>query len=408
MVIKAFILIEPYTLDTHLKSLVEELISNKIEPVLIHDVSELQDRINQEAPNQPILWFEHQNFYTPNITHLCNWLINNADGQFPAICDSSDSSDSSDSAAASSTSSTSSTSCNQSGRTLAFYPRGVQAVHGRYIVLKPHMFIALNVNKIFKAPEVENPRLIVYTHERDLYLQLTLNSVLHSLQSDRPPMTIVLNEPKNNVRSIALNFADKYSGQIDVLEVTPNSKMSAVCIALIWHRPKYFVVLEDDFILPSCVHKSYEHWPKQFVEKLNYFDLCGWGANFDNYPYVDTPQSWIHSQRYTNNKFLNGYLWMYNEKFNLMAQSLALSTDYFIKISRRLDRTATDLELFKQAQKGKCSPCALGYHIGWNQHQDGFQKLNTRDWGDFGWSGTYQVTNLVTNEKRTICPKKEL
>lgn len=177
---------------------------------------------------------------------------------------------------------------NQAGRTLAFYPRGVQAVHGRYIILKPHMFVTTSINKIFKAPEVENPRLILYTHERDTYLQLTLNSILHSITSsdtDKPPITIVLNEPKNNVRSTALNFVKKYSGQVDVLEVAPNAKMSAVCIALIWHRPKYFVVIEDDFILPNYVPKKYEHWPKQFVEKLNYFDLCGWGTNFDNYPY---------------------------------------------------------------------------------------------------------------------------
>jgi len=384
--LKAFILVEPYTLDTHLQFLVDELVGKNIDPVLIHDHTTLEERIRQQPQDQPILWYEHQNYHINSIEAVCSWLVSHIDTQFPGTTDKCE-------------------------RVLGFYPRGVNKINGKTIMLKPYPYRASIILKTFKEPFVENPRLILFTMDREPYFQLTINSLMHSLPpllQNKPPLTIVLNQPTEGTRRIALNAAKKYGNQLDILEVTPNSKITAISIALIWHRPKVFICLDDDFILPNYTADVYYNWPRLFNEKLQFFDICGWGINIDNYPYTPIPIEYTKSQINTNTKLLNGYSWMYNEPFTLMGQGLAMSAELYTKASRRHDRAGIDSIILPQAIKGKCSPTTLGYHIGWNQYQDGFVKLNARKWDDFGWSGTYQVHNSITGETREICPRKEL
>lgn len=377
MKVKAYIVIEKYVIQNYLEDLIKELTSKDIVPVLIHDVSKIEDLVKEEHPDQPILWYEHQN-YSMLIDPIKDWLLTSGT-HFPGIKSSLDKS------------------------ILGFYPKGISQIQGCNIELKQYWF-ECDLIKEFKVPEVEHPRLIIFTWKRDVYFALTLNSLINSLpEKDRPPLTIVLNESTEESCQFALNKAKEYGDSADVLYITPNSKMAAICLALIWHKPKYMVALEDDFILPVITQLAYPNWPKLFVEKLNFFDVCSWCVSMDNFPFVPIPLEHLKN-RYTLSKTaLDGFKWAYNEAYLHMAQGLAISTDQYIKYALKAAPSAPDATIYTNV-KGVCTPTLLGYHIGWNQIQDGYGNFVPSRWGDFGWNGIYDVKNLITNETRKISP----
>lgn len=237
-----------------------------------------------------------------------------------------------------------------------------------------------------------------------------MNSIINSLpEEDKPPITIVLNDPISKNR--AKLFVDQYGEDADILEVTPNSKISAIAIALIWHKPDSFIWLEDDFILPNTTKQHYPFWPKLFNEKLKFFDLCGWGVSVDNYPHFDIPKNSSKFHINNNTKFMSGQKWLYNEPFDsfiLMAQGLAMKTSFYYEVSQKHNHAGLDSIFISNSKRGICSPTLLGYHIGWNQAQDGYGHLLSHAWGDFGWNDTYLVRNVATGEERTICPKRDI
>jgi hypothetical protein len=384
MKVNALIFVEKYTSDFHLKNLIENLVANDIEPIFFHDPMNLENIIQKHNPRQPFIFYDHQNIDITPISIIKNWLIENTTQGFSGVID-------------------------LNGTTLGFYPNGIKSIQGLKIQLKDYPYNLFYLKKEFKEPNVENPRLILITKEREAYLKLTLNSLINSLpENNRPPLTIVLNEPKESTRVIALEQIKRYGQNTDILEVLPNSKVSGIAIALAWHKSEYFVWLEDDFILPSYTRFMYPYWPKLFREKLNYFGVTGWCCVMDNHPYIDIPIENIKNQINLNNKYISGHKWAYNEPARLGGQALATSTALYKKACLEINQGAIDGEIIKRSGLGNCCPTIMGYHIGWNQYQDGYGDLNSRDWGDFGWSGTYKVTNIVTGETRNISPKLDL
>lgn len=386
---KIYILVEKYTLNEFLKKTLEEVYSKNITPVLIHDISILPDLLKEEHPDQPILWYEHQNCYMP-LTDIDKWLSDDI-SKFPGVVD-------------------------QSNNLLGFYPRGISGINGTNIDLKVNYFKCNTILKEIRSPNVEHPRLILYTWNRCTYFEITLNSLINSLpEKDRPPLTIVLNDSPENfqkMKQIALDKAKIYGENVEILHVAPNSKLSAICIALIWNRKnisEHFVILEDDFILPCSTNKMYPDWPKLFVEKLKFFDVCTWCVSMDNFPNPRLPKNYLQAKLNLDRKILNGERWVYNEPYFIMAQAMAVPTKFYLSTFKKHSLGGTD-SLLLQNSTGTCYPTLVGYHLGWNQQQDGYGSLNSNRWGNDsgGIYGTYQVHNLITDETRTICPNKEL
>jgi hypothetical protein len=378
---KAIIIIEKYTLKNNLNSLIKELIENEIQPVFLYDIQDLPSFIQTQDTNQPFLYFENQNMHF-DIKAVKKFLLD--EHKFTGLQDITN-------------------------KLLGFYPRGIQSIRNYEIKLNQFYFIAKNIKKIYREPNVEYPHLVLYTWNRQTYFTLTLNSLIHSMPENvRPPLTIVLNEPSVDIVNIAWDSAKKYGPKADILVVKQNSKIAASQLALIWHKPKSFVCLEDDFILPNSTQIIYPNWPRMFAEKLEFFDVVGWCSSVDNYPYKSVPEDYYKGQFNVQNKRSKGELWVYNEPSLLMAQGLAISTDLYRSVAKHFQLVPNDIHMFQFAGRGKCCPTLLGYHIGWNQQQDGYGSLNSRRWGDFGWSGKYNVTNLMTKEERIICPKEDL
>jgi len=389
MKVIAIVMVEPFFLDVdkNLKRIVDDLRANDITPKFVYRTSDLKDVLAEMSENQPIVWYEHQNYMIHNLCFLKDWLVQNIDGNFPAIQD-------------------------PENHILGFYPKGINWIRGKCIEVKNYFFHAKNILKTYVLPQVESPRIILFTREREHYFRLTLNALVYSFSNlpeiERPPITVVLNEPTESSQRIALDGIKKYGSKGDILAVSGNSKLSAVCIAQIWHRPESIVLFEDDFILPKCVKNIYPNWAKQFREKLHFYDVCCWGLSMDNYPFIKHPPAHYKSNVTAHEKYGHGELWRYNQTGFVTAQGLAVTSKRYIETCKKHGRIAIDHLLVEEAVLGICSPTMVGYHVGWNQELDGYGSTQDHNWQDFGYSGTYEVKNLITDEIRTICPIKDL
>jgi hypothetical protein len=380
---RAIIKTDPHKLDANLNQLVEEMFKYGIEPVFLrgNNLGGLLDKCDKS----PILLFDQDEVAltyanTPAYRMLKNFFAQ--DSGVSGIID-------------------------KNKNIMGFYPDRVQRIVGSNIYLKDYCMVASNIVKIHKEADIELPRIIINGYQRKDYYRLTLNSILNSISgTKKPPITIVLNSTDSEIRDLSFKFVENYTGSADILSVKPNSLWAWSLIAMIWHRPKKVIICEDDFILPEVSARSYPNWPLQFAEKLEFFDVVSWSSSCDNYPYREMPETWATGQVDLMKARILGEKWQYNGNALLMAQICAFSVPYYFSIAKRLNCIPMDHHLYQYAGRGYCCPTMQGYHIGWNQKQDGYGSLNQRSWGDFGWSNEYEVTNLIDGTQRTINPKR--
>lgn len=256
-------------------------------------------------------------------------------------------------------------------------------------------FTIVNNTPTYVKPD-EKPIIFLYTHNRDTYLKLTLNSLDYSL-IEKIPIKILLNNPTEKVKEVALEFAENKS-YVEVLEVNENSFVTATNLLIQWFKPEKFILMEDDFIFPVTTREYFPNWPFQFLDRLNYFDVVAWGASLDNMssPYFSSPRTPSEVKSH------NDWELVYSEsKHLLMAQALAVTTKFYIesgkKVKNNIYNCCFDCDLISSK---KCTPSLRGYHIGWNQQMEGFPPLNDARWPKP--VDTCHVTSLTTYESRVI------
>ena len=244
-------------------------------------------------------------------------------------------------------------------------------------------------------PKVDEvPRIILTTYHRDIYLRLTLNSLMASLKfCPEVPVSIILNDSPRDVLHVALEFASQYK-QIEVLKTDKNAGFAALNVGLQWYKPKKFIMAEDDFILPSSVCHLYPIWPYQFYERLKYNEMVGWRASQDNIEY-NSVIDWKIPQIDTHIGWFN----FLPNTYPMMAQLLALDFDFWLKGYEPAAKMSFDTSMLKNA-KNMSSPFLSGYHIGFNQNMDKYTLNKT---GAFNLNmDSVKVTNLNTFEERAI------
>jgi hypothetical protein len=276
--------------------------------------------------------------------------------------------------------------------------------------------VKLNENKnsivcldsVFKLANMEvtshplsstRPTLFMLTYGRDDYLKLSLNSLLHNLES---PCDIKIGLNTDNIESekLLISYQEKYDF-IEILKFNKNSYISGFSLLYQIFKPDRFIIFEDDFILPDSFKKYYPNWAYQFIKRLDYFDVVTVGATLDNAPFNWGFDRSIH----------NGYVqgdWELINEFNkkfLMGQLFAVKSDFYLKVLNKYVSesspnntkkyyTPTDKEIYKEAVS-ICSPSLRGYHIGWNEGMDGFKK-NYDKYKDP--DNSYLVTSLRTSK----------
>jgi hypothetical protein len=292
------------------------------------------------------------------------------------------------------------------------------SIDGRVISFLPSEFLKLHHNtssfqfssfKNFKVENVtssyvlpqEKPMIFLYTHNRDMYLKLTLNSLDFSL-IEKVPIKILLNKPTDSVKMVALDFAAG-KNYVEVLESKENTFITATNVLLQWFRPEKFIIMEDDFILPYTTKSYFPNWPFQFLDRLNYFDAVGWSVFIENthVPFWDLPR-WPQEVKCMSDWEIIDPL----SRTLMMAQALAVRTDFYVERAKKAnDKYVCNFDSTLNSPK-KCTPSLRGYHIGFNQEMDGFCDLRRPRWPDP--VNVCHVTSLLTGEERQIQPQKLL
>jgi len=253
-------------------------------------------------------------------------------------------------------------------------------------------FTAFNAHKIVDKPDLKS-HIFLTAHNRHIYLELTLNSLIHNLENSTK-LTLLLNEPTKEVYTTALKFSEKR--EMDVLCIEKNSFYSSINLAVQWYNPDIFMVFEDDFILPPTAKEYYPNWEYHFARRLEDFDLVGWGAALDNGP------TFHRFPRIEAKPFGHWHYGNKNEKPLLLGNALMLKKDFWIESLRQDEEkkwfTPLDHTLHNNCRK-YCLPSLRGYHIGWNQHLDIPHVITGKD---FIIPLTNTVKNLKTGESKKL------
>ena len=161
-------------------------------------------------------------------------------------------------------------------RILSFLPEKIIKIFkstSSFSMINANAFGTFRVNNVvtsYVKPK-EKPVIFLYTHNRDIYLQLTLNSLDFSL-IEKIPIKILLNKPTEKVRQVALDFA-KTRDYVEILESNENTFFSSINVLIQMFKPEKFIIMEDDFIYPSTTSEYFPNWPFQFLDRLNHFDV---------------------------------------------------------------------------------------------------------------------------------------
>jgi len=256
-------------------------------------------------------------------------------------------------------------------------------------------FKVSNVDCSYVMPD-EKPMIFIYSHNRDIYLQLTLNSLNFSL-IEKFPIKILLNQPTEKVKKVALDFAAG-KDYVEVLESKENTFITATNILLQWFKPEKFIIMEDDFIFPYTTKNYFPNWPFQFLDRLKHFDAVGWSVFIENtnVPYWNLP-------RWPQEPKCMGDWEILESKTLMMAQALAVTSSFYVTRAQQAnDKYVCNFDSTLHSPK-KCTPSLKCYHIGFNQEMDGLCDLRKPRWPDP--VEVCHITSLTTGEQREIKPK---
>lgn len=137
-------------------------------------------------------------------------------------------------------------------------------------------------------PKIEALPILIGTHQRPIYFRLTLNSLLFNLKLPGQKIYIVLSNPDEETKNIALE-AMKANDQIQVVLSEKNLKFAFANFGSKFFKLSKFIHFEDDGIFPENVRYHIPFWTKQINYRSQTTDLVtfrifegNWNSNFFN------------------------------------------------------------------------------------------------------------------------------
>ena len=284
--------------------------------------------------------------------------------------------------------------------TISFIPRLVAISQDTFISLfRDHYIFGSNARVDVRKPTISIPRIILGTHHRDMYLQLTLNSLMNALKHcPEIPVSIVINSPTPAIKAVATNFQNQYE-QIEVLEVEQNIGFAGTNVCIQWYKPEIVIHSDDDFILPHCTPVLYPIWPYQFVVRLNYFNRVGFTSGLSNLP-LEAYQDFVDFHTETR----LGWRYQIHDKSAMppIMAYYAYKVSLWKKCYMPEQQTAGDGSILSAGYLC-ATPFLRPYHIGWN-YQDNYYNHAEYLYAStkIGLIDKVNVQNLKTGEKRII------
>jgi len=134
-------------------------------------------------------------------------------------------------------------------------------------------------------PQIDPLPILLGTHQRPLYFKLTLNSLLFNLKLPKQKIYIVLSQPDEETKNIALE-ALKFD-QVEVVLSENNLKYAFANFGAKFFNLSKFIHYEDDGILPENTRYHLPFWTCQLNHRSKTADLVtfrifegNWSSSF--------------------------------------------------------------------------------------------------------------------------------
>jgi len=217
----------------------------------------------------------------------------------------------------------------------------------------------------YNKPPIDTIPILMLTHARSLYLELTLNSLAYNLGFDPEiPVHILMSKPTEDTKKTVEKFKKKLN--LFVYETEENVCFAGFNMLLQHIKPEKFMLLEEDFILPQNIKHIMPYWNRIFSERLKYFDVVGFSTSIEN---SSSDHYNVVTKSDSKNTFV--YNWQ-NTKgpLHVTGNTLCTTMKHYVQCSDRNGPfyITPDGHLMS---KSKWSICSItGYHIGFNQEMD--------------------------------------
>jgi hypothetical protein len=262
----------------------------------------------------------------------------------------------------------------------------------------------------YHRPAVSALPILLGTHSRPIYLQLTLNALMYSLRMSGGEIYIVASQPDaETIDVIKRSIINKYNLKVHAVVSENNLCYSFPNFGAKFFGLERFIHFEDDGILPE--HASYHlpFWTRQFHHRHNNSDFVGFRIFEGNWA-EDFYRTDFKAQREILDipADCEECLWYYTQPTTKITP---IGGNGLVIDSRRTYRnfepphySKTDSVMVKNSNL-ICIANIPVYHIGANMkmdYSDYFHKKNNSD-KDTSPLGRYQKGfNLVTKEEKTI------
>lgn len=241
-------------------------------------------------------------------------------------------------------------------------------------------------------------RVICNVHARPLYFELSVNSLLYSLEGQDVPVTIVIQDPDNKT----LRLAERYMEypNVDVLYVKENTCFSGVTIALKWHKPDTMVLHQDDLVIPAKFRQVCPNWVMEWKEWLLGYDLVTMKIGTNNLPYKC---EWLFDKVGAPVKLTKDWC-CYDTSIGLpllLCQTCMMRTSFYWQCWNDGPKAAIDSMMLQKSKRIAVLNITC-QHMSWDNEMNGY--LDRQEWAKGFNLGIeeVEVKSLNTNETRSI------
>ncbi len=287
---------------------------------------------------------------------------------------------------------------------LAFDPHKALVEHSKFYLPSPHSsFIIQGDSGVGTQRTIPDPApypmILMYTHSRSIYFEMTFNSLIHSLNGDKNyPIKLLVNG-EENLRNVTHFIGSRYTHyDIEILLCKENAYLGSCNAMVKYFDPDKFIAMEDDLVLPQLLGYHIPHWPKQFINRLDLgFDVVGFVAETYNRPMNHVWPSPPFTAQGGWYKGDPGYI------LPIMGQCIATTKENYLRYIDSKNFCASDEKLLKNSQ-AHCAPWIRPYHIGWNAKMDFVKEIKRPE-----SIGIVSIESLRTGITKQIdlAPKKE-
>jgi hypothetical protein len=226
----------------------------------------------------------------------------------------------------------------------------------------------------FYEPSIKSLPILLGTHRRPVYLNLTLNSLLYNTKNIKDQkIYIVASDPDSETKTLLTDLI-KTNENIDVVITNENLGFGLTNFGSKFFKLDKFIHFEDDGILPSATEYLLPFWTKQLNHRSETADLVAFRISEDNICTYLHRQAQQRSNRYTYLQFEDGKLWNYfttkaTDLPSISGLGLVIDSVNMYKGFKDLSVFKTDLSIYGESKK----VCIINipiYHLGANQLMD--------------------------------------